>query len=133
MSTLWEKNKQAAPYIFAFYPFISENLTKAETVDELVDLLRKLADSNKIQRLIEEAAFIANFLSETKMRNVRRKDFKGVKRRKPQIRSLTKAELDAISAIDIRRPLTKKDTEHWRPDVIRKGDSSANNRVPASG
>jgi len=59
-------------------------------------------------------------LSETKVRDVRLKDFKAVRRRKPRIESFTKTELDAISAIDI-KPLTKKDTEHWRPDVPKKG------------
>lgn len=54
MSTRWERNKQAAPYIFAFYPFISETLTRAQTVDELVDLHGEFAGSDKIQRRIEE-------------------------------------------------------------------------------
>jgi hypothetical protein len=132
MSTLWETNKQAAPYIFAFHPFISETLTKAKTVDELVDLLGKLAGSHKIARSIEEAAFVANLLSETKVRNVRLTDFEGVKSRKPPIQSLTKAELDVIGAIDI-KPLTKKDIEHWNPNFPKKPLLPRNNRVPASG
>jgi hypothetical protein len=131
MSTLWEMNKQAAPYIFAFHPFISETLAKAETVDELVDSLGRLAGGDKFQKLIEEAAFVANLLSETKVRNVRLKDFEGIGRRKPRIQSFTKAELDVIDAIDI-NPLTEKDTEHWRPGVLKKQRFVAppNNRPP---
>jgi hypothetical protein len=67
MSTIWETNKQAAPYIFALYPFISETLTKAEAVDELVDLIGEFAGGDEIQRRIEEAAFIADLLSATRV------------------------------------------------------------------
>ena len=43
IAKIWERYKNAAPYIFAFYRFFSFRLKKTKSIDEVVDWLRSVA------------------------------------------------------------------------------------------
>jgi hypothetical protein len=72
----WEDYKQAAPYIFAFFETFSDAIEQAESLDAFVDLLGKIASNQKLlSQLVGKAAYMGDILNETKIRNVRVKDF----------------------------------------------------------
>jgi len=117
ISEKWETLKQAAPYIFAFFQFFSDAVTKAETVHDLVDRLEKLSsDQGRLDRLLGNAAYIADILSEGRVRDVRTKDFKTVTRRKPKVAPFSSSEISIIEAIDPNR-LSAADIRSYKPKV----------------
>jgi hypothetical protein len=101
ISEIWENNKQAAPYIFAFYGFISRLIVKAKSPDQIIGFVEKfVSNQRRLALVIGRAAHAADLLSETKARNVRIKDFKGVTRRRPPIQPFNQDELKVIASYD---------------------------------
>src|SRR5262249_50035028 len=83
ISKIWEKYKQAAPYIFAFYGYFSSALERAKSPHEAVDFLEKLASNKtRLARIMGRAAYVADVLHE-RARNVRLRDFKQITRVEP--------------------------------------------------
>ena len=105
IAKIWEQYKNAAPYIFAFYRFLSFRLNKANSPDEIVDWLEKLAsDQERLIQLLGRAAYASDVLS-GKARNVRQSDFKNIERVAPSMRPFNEQELDVISSIDRQGPI----------------------------
>jgi len=114
----WETSKQAAPYIFAFYPFLASAVEGSASIDQCVDALEQLAkDDQQLNQLLGEAAYAADILAPL-ARNVRVQDFKEVTRAAPQLAAFTADEIQIITVIDAKRPLTPKDLEDYRPETI---------------
>jgi hypothetical protein len=54
----WETNKQAAPYIFAFYQLCISVLEQSASIDQFIDLLKQLAKNQKrLNQLLGQAAY----------------------------------------------------------------------------
>jgi hypothetical protein len=99
ISKIWEKYKQAAPYIFAADMFVV-HLVNISTIQELIDALQKIArDQACLTRFIGEAAYAADVLSR-KARNIRRRDFRNITRVTPKIRPFSEDQLMVIDSID---------------------------------
>jgi hypothetical protein len=114
----WETNKQAAPYIFAFYPFLASSVERAASFDQFVDTLEQVAcDQERLTKLIGHAAYAADILA-NQARKVRVQDFIEVKRVEPQLQAFNADEIQIIGAIDAHRPLSKNDLEDYRPKTI---------------
>ena len=113
----WETNKQAAPYIFAFYPFLASAVAQSSSIDQFVNSLEQLAkDQECLNQLLGHATYSADTLAR-QARNVRQGDFKKVKPVEPQLAAFTAVEIQIISVIDTNRPMSKKDKEHYRPET----------------
>jgi hypothetical protein len=105
ISKIWEKYKNAAPYIFAVFRFFSFRLKNAKSIDEIVDWLEKFAsDQERLTRFLGRAACASDILA-GKARNVRQSDFGNIERVAPPIRPFTATELVIISSIDRRAPI----------------------------
>lgn len=114
----WEINKQAAPYIFAFYKPLFQVAKEASSVTELVDFFSEMsANQSRLDRLLGNAAYAADVLVGLKVRNVRKKDFEAVRRVKPKLAPFSEQERHAITDIDI-RALSEKDKKPYRPKSI---------------
>jgi hypothetical protein len=107
ISKIWERYRNAAPYIFAiyrFFRFFSIRFERAST-DEIICWLEKfVADRERLRRFLARAAYASDVLAGT-ARNVRRSDFKNVERVAPSIRPFTERELVVISKIDRQAPI----------------------------
>jgi hypothetical protein len=100
ISKIWEKYKNAAPYIFASYRFFSFRLRGKIAPDKVIDWLEKFtSDQERLTCLVGRAAHAADILA-GKARNVRRGDFKGIDRVAPPMRPFSEEELNIISSID---------------------------------
>ena len=97
ISKVWEQNKQAAPYVQAFYQLYSSTLVPATSIDQLVEALEEVAgDQIACNKMLGEAAYTADILAK-KARDVRQKDFEHVKRAEPQVLVFTPNELRTIN------------------------------------
>jgi hypothetical protein len=115
LSKIWEDNKQAAPYIFAFYSVFSEITAQAHSIDDLVDGLDSLAeDQSRINELLGVAGHTADILAGMSVRNVRQKDFEKVTRMEPELADFNDDELQMIEKIDPGE-LSKEDQQDYRP------------------
>ena len=102
---IWERYRNAAPYLFAVYRLFSFRLKNTESVDDIIDWIEKFAsDQERLTRFLARAAYTSDVLAGTD-RNVRRSDFKNVERVAPPIRPFTKRELVIISKIDRQAPI----------------------------
>jgi hypothetical protein len=105
ISKIWETYKNAAPYIFAFYRFLSSGLQKAITPDNVIDWIDKFtSDQKRLTRLIGRAAYAADILV-GKARNVRQRDFKNIDRIAPPMPPFTYDEMVIINSIDRHAPI----------------------------
>jgi hypothetical protein len=105
ISKIWEKYKNAAPYILGSYPFFRRGLQNSITPKEVMDWLEKFtSDQRRLDRLIGRVAYAADILT-GKARKVRQGDFKDIRRVVPPTRRFTQDELDIISSIDRRAPI----------------------------
>jgi hypothetical protein len=115
ISKIWERNNQAAPYIFAFYPVFSEITAQAHSIYDLVDGLDSLAqDQSRINELIGIAGHTADILAGMDVRNVRQKDFKKAIRVEPKLADFNDDELQMIEKIDPHE-LSEKDLQDYQP------------------
>jgi hypothetical protein len=115
----WETNKQAAPYIFAFFNELSISVAKAESIRDVVNSFQQLvADQKRMKELFGAAAYAADVLVDTKVRNVRQKDFSQVGRIPPHLPPFAPDELAILSMIDPHQ-LSAKDKLDFRPETIR--------------
>ncbi len=98
---IWLKYKDSAPYIFAFYPFLSRGLKrKATSPDQVMNFIEKLVSKgSRLERLLGRASYAADILNQT-ARHVRINDFKDIKRAEPPLRQFNNKELDSIGKID---------------------------------
>jgi hypothetical protein len=100
ISKIWEKYKNAAPYIFASYRFFSFRLRGKISPDKVLHWLEMFAsDQERLTRFVGRAAYAADILT-GHARNVRQQDLEGIERVAPRMRSFTDEELDIISSID---------------------------------
>jgi hypothetical protein len=100
ISKIWERYKNAAPYIFASYRFFSFHLRGKIAPDKVIDWLEKFSsDQERLTCLVGRAAYAADILA-GKARNVRQGDFKGIDRIAPRMRPFSEEELNIISSID---------------------------------
>jgi hypothetical protein len=105
ISKIWERYKNAAPYIFAVYTFFSFRLEKAKSIDEIVDWLEKFAsDRERLTRFLARAAYASDVLTGI-ARNVRQSDFENIERLAPPLRPFTETELVIINNIDRQAPI----------------------------
>jgi hypothetical protein len=105
ISKIWERYRNAAPYIFAVYRFFSFRLEKAKSIDEIVDWLEKFAsDRERLARFLARAAFASDVLA-GKARNVRQLDFENIERIAPPLRPFNDTELAIINNNDPNAPI----------------------------
>jgi hypothetical protein len=105
ISKIWERYKNAAPYIFASYPFLQRGFQKGITPDEVMDWVEKFtSDQRRLDRLVGRAAYAADILA-GKARNVRQRDFEGVERVAPPMPLFIQDEISIISSIDRQAPI----------------------------
>jgi hypothetical protein len=117
---IWETNKQAAPYVFAFNAVFADILAQAHSIDQLVDGLERLAENQELlNRLLGEAAHAADVLATTRVRGIRKQDFEDVTRVQPRLAAFNDDEMQNIKKINPHR-LSEKDKLHYRPRVLRK-------------
>ena len=96
----WELNKQAAPYVYAFYPIFSFGVRRVKSVNAAVDALERLAANQKaLNQLLGRAAFAATILS-SKAHDVRKGDFVDVTRIEPKLAPFNSDEMEIIGAIN---------------------------------
>jgi hypothetical protein len=97
---IWLTYKDAAPYIFAFYRFLSRGLKQKASPDEVMEFIAKLAsDGPRLKKLIGRAAYAADILN-VLAHDVRIYDFKNSERAIPPMRSFNDFELAMINNID---------------------------------
>lgn len=112
----WDKHKQAAPYIFAFYETYSSSIKDANSIRQFISGIEKVAkDKKQLSRLVGEAAYVANLLNE-KVQRVRARDFEGVKPVTPKVNVFNSDEMRRIGSIDPRQ--SKDEGEDWRPKPV---------------
>lgn len=101
---IWAEYKDAAPYIFAFYPVIRFSNGKSSpeaVVTRLTDILSK---QNRVDRLLARATYAANVLQDL-ARGVRTKDFHGIVPKISIIPAFSQAEQKIILMIDRDAPI----------------------------
>ena len=97
----WEQYKNAAPYIYSFYPFMFGPAATSVSADDVLNCRIQLArDRRQLLNLLGQAAAAADVLSSTRVRHVRVKDFIGVKRVPPVTRAFDESELDIAINFD---------------------------------
>ena len=100
ISKIWERYKNAAPYIFAFYFYLSQGLQQTRSVDDIMHLLHLLAaKQERLTQLIGKAAYVADLLGE-RARQVRQSDFKKIARVEPRLPPFDLEEQAIINSID---------------------------------
>lgn len=103
---IWHKYKDAAPYVYAFYRCFSSRLVNPISIKDVMKCIENLAsDHGRLMDLIGKAAYVADILSERKVRNVRIKDFANVPRVRPSTDPFSTDELTIISSIDRQAPI----------------------------
>lgn len=106
ISKIWEQYKNAAPYIFATYPFMSRWIDNVENADQIIRLIETLAsDQERLDRILGRAAYVAAILNRT-VRKVRLKDFKEIEQAVPRLRPFSDEELKIISSFDPQAPIS---------------------------
>jgi hypothetical protein len=114
----WETNKQAAPYIFAFYQFCVSAVDQATSFNQFVELLEQLANNQgRLEQLLGQAAHTADILVKVRVRNVRVRDFEKVERVEPEIAAFYADEIKIIDNIDPHK-LSEKEAQSYRPKSI---------------
>lgn len=98
---IWLKYKDSAPYIFAFYPFLSCGLKrKATSPDQVMHFIEKLASNGpRLKRLLGRASYAADILNKL-AHQVRIDDFKDIERAEPPLRQFNSFEWAMIHNID---------------------------------
>jgi hypothetical protein len=105
ISKIWEKYKNAAPYIYATRRFLSFRPQGAILPNEVMDWFERFtSDQGRLSRFVGRAAYAADILS-ANARNVRRHDFTEVERIAPPIRPFSQEEIDIITSIDRHPPV----------------------------
>jgi hypothetical protein len=100
ISKEWEKYKQAAPYIFAFYGYFSSALERTKSPNEVVNFLEKLSSNQqRLARIIGHAAYAAEIL-DARARRVRLRDFTQIARVEPPLPAFAPVEVAIIDSID---------------------------------
>jgi hypothetical protein len=100
ISKIWEKYKQAAPYIFAFYRYFSRTLERTKLPNEVVDFLEGFSsDQLRLARILGRAAYATDILGQ-RARGVRLRDFKQIARMEPPFPPFQQEELAIIESID---------------------------------
>ncbi len=117
ITKFWELNKQAAPYVYAFYPTFSFGVRRIRSIAEATDALERLAANQEVlNRLLGRAAYAAAILNR-KARDVREKDFRNVVRIEPKLVPFGSDEAQIIEAIEPSQ-LSEKDALDYRPKTI---------------
>jgi hypothetical protein len=117
ITKFWELNKQAAPYVYAFYPTFSFGVRRVRSIAEATDALEQLAANQEVlNRLLGRAAYAATILK-GKARDVREKDFRNVARIEPQLAPFNVDEAQIIEGMGPKQ-LSKKDLKDYRPKTI---------------
>jgi hypothetical protein len=100
ISKIWEKYKQAAPYVFAFYGYCALALKRTTSPGQVVDFLEKLASSQpRLNKIMGRAAYAADILDQ-RARGVRLSDFRQIPRVEPPLSPFQSVELAIINSID---------------------------------
>jgi hypothetical protein len=103
---IWLKYKDAAPYVYSFYECLSSRLAGAISINEAIKCIKNLAsDRGRLTDLIGKAAYVADILSERKVRNVRIQDFVNVARVHPSTGPFSADEITIIASIDRQAPI----------------------------
>ncbi len=99
ISKVWEKNKRAAPYIFASFSMVRA-LSRMKTVEEVIDGLKRVtSNQQRLTRFVGIAAYAADILA-LQAHNIRVLDFRNITRVAPPLRQFDEEELACINSID---------------------------------
>jgi hypothetical protein len=102
---IWLHYKDSAPYIFAFFPFLSRALKQEGSPQQVLNFIEKLAlNKKRLIRLLGRAAYAADILNGL-AHDVRINDFKNIERVEPPARPFTSFELAMINNIDRKAPI----------------------------
>jgi hypothetical protein len=105
ISKIWEKYKQAAPFIFAFYGYFSSPLKRTKSPGQIIDFLEKLASKQpRLTAIIGRAAYAADIIDQ-RARGVRLGDFKCLARVEPPLRPFDQEERAIYNSIDRTAPI----------------------------
>jgi hypothetical protein len=105
VSQVWERYKDAAPYIFATPRYLRRSLERATSTRQLLDALAKVASSPMaVRTFIGKAAYAADVLAK-RAHQVRVSDFDGVSRIEPKSKAFGPEEISIIENIDLNAPI----------------------------
>jgi hypothetical protein len=115
LDKIWNSYKDAAPYIFVFFPWLDKALVRQPNpspTEFMAHLLKIATNQALLTRALSEAAYVANVLKQKKIRNVRTSDFIGIPPRKCRQMKLSGSDREILGGYDPQR-LSKKDTEPY--------------------
>ncbi len=109
----WNRYRDAAPYIYAFYPklyFVDSQAgsfaeTKKISEEDWISRIALLAERSTLEECLGHAAFAADVLVKTTTRVVRDNDFETVARKEPVWRDFDAAELFLINTFTKTAPI----------------------------
>ncbi len=103
---IWLQYKNSAPYIFSVCSFCSAPPDQTNSIHGAFDWLQDFCqDQERLTRFVGRAAYAADVLSSSRVRNVRRRDFKDVERVDPGLLPFTEEEKATIDNIDRKAPI----------------------------
>lgn len=98
---IWLCNKDAAPLIYAFYPLLKMAARRGDQPEEILRFVDTIISNEKrLKRMLGTAAYVADLLSKSRVRDVRLFDFVNVARVAPIVRSFNADELNDIHSYD---------------------------------
>ena len=98
---IWLCNKDAAPLIYAFYPLLKMAARRRDQPEEILRFVDTIISNEKrLKRMLGTAAYVADLLSKSRVRDVRLFDFVNVARVAPIVRSFNADELNDIHSYD---------------------------------
>jgi len=101
---MWLKYRKAAPFIFAFYPYL-RGLRKELSRMRVLNTIEALASNQpRLTRLIGRTAYAADILKERRC-GVRISDFNDIARAEPALRLFSPLEKAVIDSTDRKAPL----------------------------
>jgi hypothetical protein len=112
---IWNQYRDAAPYIYAFYPRLycanswegAVEKAKKITEEEWFSCVAQLAKKSTLDECLGHAAFAADVLAKTDAHNVRTRDFKAFSRKEPLLREFDAFEKTIFESFDDKGPIKK--------------------------
>ena len=98
---IWLHNKDAAPLIYAFYPLLKMAARRGNQPEDILRFVDTIVSNKKrLKRMLGTAAYVADLLSKSRVRDVRLSDFVDVAPVAPVVRSFNADELKDINSYD---------------------------------
>jgi hypothetical protein len=118
---IWSMYKDAAPYIFAFFPYLQKSFGKDNrpSPDQFMRFVKALArNPTRLNRILGRAAYAADVLSKRGIQGVRMSDFENIAQIRFSLPKFSEEEAKLIDKYDPTR-LTKREEEDYRAPLRR--------------